>query len=220
MFGKNKIAMIVAEFLGAGILSVVVYSMIARTSFPLFSGLAAGLTLAMLVLVVGNVSGAHANPAVTMGLWSQRKIPTAQAVVYIAAQMLGGIAAWTLLKYFLGHSLESLAGNKFEWKVVIAEGIGTAIFVFGVVSAVYQKYEGGKLAAVVGSSLFIGVLVASMASNALLNPAVAVGVQSWNWAYAAGPLIGAGVGANLYGILFVPSPAKSSKTRVTKRRKR
>ena len=210
MFGKNKIAMIVAEFLGAGILSVVVYSMIARTSFPLFSGLAAGLTLAMLVLVVGNVSGAHANPAVTLGLWSQRKVPTAQAVVYIAAQMLGGIAAWTLLKYFLGHSLESLAGNKFEWKVVIAEGIGTAIFVFGVVSATYQKYEGGKLAAVVGSSLFIGVLVASMASNALLNPAVAVGVQSWNWAYATGPLIGAGVGANLYGMLFAPSPAKSS----------
>jgi len=210
MFGKKKIAMIVAEFLGAGILSVVVYSMIARTSFPLFSGLAAGVTLAMLVLVVGNVSGAHANPAVTLGLWSQRKIPTAQAVVYIAAQLLGGVAALALLKYFLGHPLDSLAGNKFEWKVVIAEGIGTAIFVFGVVAAAYQKYEGGKLAAVIGMSLFLGVLVASMASNALLNPAVAVGVQSWNWAYATGPLIGAGVGANLYGMLFAPSPAKSS----------
>src|SRR3990167_4830603 len=108
MFGKKKIAMIVAEFLGAGILSVVVYSMIARTSFPLFSGLAAGVTLAMLVLVVGNVSGAHANPAVTLGLWSQRKVPTAQAVVYIAAQLLGGVAALALLKYFLGHPLESL----------------------------------------------------------------------------------------------------------------
>lgn len=211
MFGKKKIAMIVAEFLGAGILSIVVYSMIARTSFPLFSGLAAGVTLAMLVLVVGSISGAHANPAVTLGLWSQRKIPTAQAVVYIAAQLLGGVAAWTLLKYFLGHSLESMAGNKFEWKVVIAEAIGTAVFVFGVVSAAYQKYEGGKLAAVIGTSLFIGVLVASMASNALLNPAVAVGVQSWNWAYAAGPLIGAGVGANLYGMLFATSPAKAGK---------
>jgi len=210
MFGKNKMAMIVAEFLGAGILSVVVYSMIARTSFPLFSGLAAGLTLAMLVLVFGNVSGGHANPAITLGLWSQRKVPSAQAVVYIAAQMLGGVAAWTLLKYFLGHSLDSMAGNKFEWKVVIAEGIGTAIFVFGVVAANYQKYEGGKLAAAVGSSVFIGVLVASMASNALLNPAVAVGVQSWNWAYAAGPLIGAGVGANLYGMLFAPSAPKTS----------
>lgn len=116
--------------------------------------------------------------------------------------MLGGLAAWALLKYFLGHNLDNLAGQKFEWKVLIAEAVGAAVFLFGVTSAVYQKYEGGKLAFAVGTSLTIGILVASMASNGVLNPAVAVGLQSWNWAYATGPLVGAVIGANLYSLLF------------------
>ena len=53
MFGRQKLAMIVAEFLGAGILTMSVYTIIARTSFPLFSGMAAGLTIAVLTMAVG-----------------------------------------------------------------------------------------------------------------------------------------------------------------------
>lgn len=202
MFSREKIAQLVAEFLGTATLAVAVYSMAARTSFPLFAGLAAGLTLGVMTMVIGAVSGAHLNPAVTLGLWSTRKIKTVTAILYIAVQLLGGLAAWALLKYFLGHSLESLAGTKFEWKVFIAEAVGAMIFVFGVASAVYQKYEGGRAAFTVGASLTIGVLVASMASNGLINPAVALGLQSWSWAYATGPLVGAIIGANLYSLLF------------------
>ncbi len=202
MFSREKIAALVAEFLGTATLVIAVYSMAARTSFPLFAGLAAGLTLGLMVLVIGAFSGAQLNPAVTLGLWSARKNKTLTSIVYIAAQMLGGLAAWALLKYFLGHNLDNLAGQKFEWKVFIAEAVGAAVFLFGVTSAVYQKYEGGKLAFAAGASLTIGILVATMASNGLLNPAVAVGLQSWNWAYAAGPLVGAVIGANLYSLLF------------------
>lgn len=202
MFSREKIAALVAEFLGTATLVVAVYSMAARTSFPLFAGLAAGLTVGLMTLVVGAFSGAQLNPAVTLGLWSARKNKTLTSIVYIAAQMLGGLAAWALLKYFLGHNLDNLAGQKFEWKVFIAEAVGAAVFLFGVTSAVYQKYEGGKLAFAVGTSLTIGILVASMASNGVVNPAVAVGLQSWNWAYATGPLVGAVIGANLYSLLF------------------
>lgn len=202
MFGKNKIAMVVAEFLGAATLTAVVYTIVARTSFPLFSGVAAGGAVALFTMAVGAASGAHLNPAITFGLWSIRKIQTSRAIAYIAAQMVGGLAAWALLKYFLGHSLTSVAGAEFDWKVFIAEGVGTAVFAFGFASAVLQKFEGGKLAAAIGTSLFLGILVASLASNAVVNPAVAVGVQSWSWAYATGPLAGALVGMNLYGMLF------------------
>lgn len=202
MFSREKIAALVAEFLGTATLVVAVYSMAARTSFPLFAGLAAGLTVGLMTLVIGAFSGAQLNPAVTLGLWSARKNKTLTSIVYIAAQMLAGLAAWALLKYFLGHNLDNLAGQKFEWKVFIAEAVGAAVFLFGVTSAVYQKYEGGKLAFAVGTSLTIGILVASMASNGVVNPAVAVGLQSWNWAYATGPLVGAVIGANLYSLLF------------------
>jgi len=203
MFGREKLAAIVAEFLGASVLTMAVYTIIARTSFPLFSGMAAGATIAVLTMAVGAASGAHFNPAITFGLWTVRKVSTARAVVFIAAQMLGAIAAWGLLKYFLGHSLTSLAGS-FEWKIFVAEALGTAVFAFGFASAVFQKFENGKAAATVGIALTVGILVASLASNAILNPAVALGIQSWSWTYAVAPLVGALVGMNVYSLLFVP----------------
>lgn len=202
MFGRQKIAMVVAEVLGTATLAVAVYSMVARTSFPLFGGLAAAIVVGLMTLVVGNASSAHFNPAVTFGLWSARKVKTTTALVNIASQMLGGLLAWVVLKYLVGRTLESLVQGKFDWKVLIAEAIGAMIFTFGVTSAVYQKFENGKLAFTVGGSLLVGILVASMASNGVVNPAVALGIQSWSWAYAVGPLVGALVGTNLYALLF------------------
>ncbi len=202
MFSRQKIAMVVAEVVGTATLAVSVYSMVARTSFPLFGGLAAGLVVGLMTVVVGSVTNAHFNPAVTLGLWTARKVKTSTAIVLVASQMLGGVLAWTLLKYLVGRPLESLVQGKFDWKVLVAEGIGAAVFTFGVASAVYQKYEGGKLAGTVGASLLVGILVASMAANGVVNPAVAVGIQSWSWAYAAGPLVGGIVGTQLYALLF------------------
>lgn len=208
MFGKRKIAMIVAEFLGAAILAMAVYSMLARTSFPLFSGVAAGVTLAILVMVIGSVSGAHVNPAVTLGLWTIRKVSTSRAVVYIIAQMLGGLAAWGLIRYFLGHSINSIADSKFNWKIAVAEMVGTFIFTFGFAAAVYQKLDSDRKGLIIGGSFLLGILVASLASNGILNPAVALGIQSWSWTYAVSPLIGGVVGMNIYSLLFTDLPAE------------
>ena len=221
MIGRQKIAMVVAEFLGTAILAIAVYSMVARTTFPLFGGLAAGVVAGLATITFNTISWAHINPALTLGLWTARKIKTVPAIFAIAAQMLGGLLAWALLKYFLGHSLTSMATGKFAWKVLIAEAVGTFVFVFGVTSAVYHKLEGSLLAFAVGGSLTIGILVASMASNGVVNPAVALGIQSWSWAYAVGPLVGGIVGANLYALLFagdfpvVVSSVSSSRTITT-----
>jgi aquaporin Z len=205
MFSRRKIGMIVAEFLGAAILSVALYTIIARTSFPLFTALAVGTTYAVLVLLLGNVADVQANPAATLGLWVIRKTQTLQAIAYIAAQLLGGLAALALIGYFLGHKPDSLASSRFEWKILIAEAIGAAVFLFGVAAAKYQNYEGAKLAAALGFSLFVGVLIASIASNAIINPAVAIGVHSWDWAYGAGPLVGGVVGVGVYSLLYAPA---------------
>ncbi|HSX44094.1 MAG TPA: aquaporin [Candidatus Saccharimonadales bacterium] len=205
MFGRRHAAQLLAEFLGTAVLSMAVYTIIARTSFPLFSGMAAGGVLALWIMSVGAISGSHINPAVTFGLWTTRKIGTLKAITYIAAQMLGGLAAWQLMNYYLGRDLTSLVTGGFEWKIFVAEAVGAGIFTFGVASSVFQKAENSKKAAIQGFSLFVGVLAASLASNALLNPAVAVGVQSWSWTYAVAPLAGALVGMNLYAYVFDPA---------------
>lgn len=202
MVNRQKVAMLVAEFMGVMVLTTAVYAMVGRTNFPLFGGLAAGITLGLLVHTIGASSGAQVNPAITLGLLSVRKISFVKAVLYIAAQMLAGFAAWKLINYFMGTDLKTIAGEKFAWKVLIAEAVGAFVFAFGVASAVYQKYEGTKLAFTVGASLTIGILIASLGSNGVLNPAVALGIQSWSWAYAVGPLVGAVFGMNVYALVF------------------
>lgn len=210
MFGRDKAAMVVAEFIGTFSLASVVLAMIGRTSFPFFAAVIAGGTLGLMTLVIGGVSGAHINPAITLGLWTQRQIDTAKAIVYMAAQFLGGLAAWTLSEYLLNSQLKSIAGDKFEPRVLVAEAVGTFVFAFGVAAAISQGYNGLRKAFTIGGSLTLGIVLATFASNGLLNPAVALGVQSWNYAYVTGPILGSIVGMSTYALLFAP--------RVTKRK--
>lgn len=230
MFSRKKIAMIVAEVLGTAILTTVVLA-VSRSpiGLPYFVALAVGLTMALLVLVVGPTSGAHVNPAVTLSLWTVRKIDTVRALVYIAAQFMGAALAWRLYTYLIDAPIKNIAGESFDWRVLVAELVGTAVFTFGIAAAVYQKYEGGKLAATIGGSLLMGILAASVVSNGLLNPALALGVQSWSKAYVFGPLVGGLVGMNLYALLFADraekvvkaksAPAKAVAKNVTTKKK-
>jgi len=206
MFGRQKIAVITAEFFGTATLAVAIFSMARYPNIAsFFPAVVAGLTLGLLVLIVGPVSGAHVNPAVTLGLWSIRKIKSAQAVVYIAAQLLGGLAAWMLLEYLTAGTLfplTQMTSRGFDLKVMISEAIGTFVFTFGIAATVTRQYEGLQRAAAIGTSLTVGVLVAAFASNGILNPAVAIGLRSVSVAYIVGPIIGGIVGMNVYSYLF------------------
>src|SRR5512144_713184 len=59
--------------------------------------LAFGLTVLTMAYAVGHISGAHFNPAVTVGLWAGGRFPPADILPYIIAQVLGGIAAAAVL---------------------------------------------------------------------------------------------------------------------------
>ena len=128
---------------------------------------------------------------------------TTQAVVYIAAQMLAGFVAYRVGQQLLGTPLHDIAGKNVDWRVITAEALGAFVLGLGVAAAVYQLQEGGKLAATVGLSLMLGIVLASLGSNAAINPAVALGTHSWNASYVVGPIIGAITGMNLYAALFV-----------------
>ena len=79
-----------AELLGTFTLTLAVL-----TSLALVTGvpgpLLAGLTLGLFVYTVGSISGAHLNPAITIGLWSVHKISGSEATRYILIQFLGGL---------------------------------------------------------------------------------------------------------------------------------
>lgn len=207
LFERKKIAMIMAEFLGAAILTAAVLAVSkSNVGIPYFVSLIAGLTLAAGTLVFGAVSGAHFNPLVTIGLWSARQVKTLVAVVYIAAQLLGGAVAYLLYTYLVNNTVQNV--GEFDSRVLVAEAAGAFVFALGWAATVYHRLEAGKAAFVVGASFVVGVMVASVASAGLLNPAVALGVRSWEWGtYVLGPVLGGVIGFNLYALLFAPSSA-------------
>src|SRR5665213_2556770 len=106
MFGIKKVAMLAAEFIGAAILTLAVISV--RSSgigYSFFVALGAGLALAVLVFVLASNSGAQFNPALTLGLWTSRKIKTLPAVLYIIVQLLGAWAAYGVYVYLANPHL-------------------------------------------------------------------------------------------------------------------
>lgn len=203
----NNVAAAIAEFLGAAILTMTFLIMAGYAAFPFYVGLSAAIALALVYVLFGKVSGAHANPAVTFGLWTARKVPTLRAIVYIASQMLGGLAAWQLFQYITSRPLAA-SSAEFSGPVLVAEVVGTAILAGGLCAALKSGYDTFQTAVAYGTALFVGLIIAALALTSsqgfvgYINPAVALGVRHWGTAYVFGPLLGALIGVNLYYWLF------------------
>ncbi len=227
MTGRQKVAAVIAEFVGTYVLASAMLAMLVRTNFEFFSATAAAVVYGGLYLIFGSVSGSQLNPAVTIANWSIRKISSLSAFVLIITQLLAGLAAWKAAQYFLGQALSKTATGGVNWRVLTAEAIGATVFGMAVAAVAYRKeLEATKKAAILSVGLFGGILVASLASNGLLNPAVAIAARSVSWAYIAGPVIGLIVGANLYNVIFTdmtigtrPSVIKSSSVKAKSKKK-
>ncbi|MEO5627279.1 MAG: aquaporin [Candidatus Saccharimonadales bacterium] len=209
MVSRRNMAMVGAEFLGVTILASVLLA-VGKSGVGYSYFLSSGVALAFLAaaLFLARTSGAQFNPAVTLGLWSSRKVSTKKAICFLAAQFAGGAFAWWLFTYLTNQPLPSTA-QAFDVRVMVAEGIAGFTIAFGVAAAVYQKFEGLQYAATIAGAIFVGTMVASLGSNGIGNPAIALGVHNWSWAYVAGPLIGGIIGANFYLYIFAPQEALS-----------
>ena len=203
MLERDRVAAVVAEFLGAGVLTLLVLSVQRSTiGVPFFVAAAAGLTLAMAVFTLG--PRGFFNPAITLGLWTLRRLSSLNAVLYIVAQFLGALGAYYLYTYFVKNDLQSVGGN-FSGRIMVAEAVGAAVLGLGVAAAIYRGLSSAVTASFAGLSLMLGMIAASPAAIGLLNPAVALGAKAWVWGtYVLGPVLGAVIGINLYALLFAP----------------
>jgi glycerol uptake facilitator-like aquaporin len=192
----------IAEFIGTAVLSLaVVGSLVSGAGFVTL--LTVGITLGLLVATIGSISGAHVNPAVTLGLLSIKKIEWKEAFTYIVAQFAGAALALILVRL---HSTPLPAiDSTFSWVAIVAEAIGALVFTFGIASIVLAtdstKVE-SKAPYVIGGSLTLGATIAvGLGSNAVLNPAVAFAIGSFGPAYIIGPIVGAVAGMWLFKVL-------------------
>ncbi len=184
-----------AEFLGTFLLALLIHLSIGA-QFPVATPVIAGLTLGLIVYMLGAISGAHVNPAVTIALASIDKISWKDAGFYVLSQFLGGAAAFLFGKGLLGHSLAVTAGTSMP--ILAAEAVGAAILVLGVSSVVHGKAPNDASGLTIGTALALGALTASVQSNGVLSPAVALGIGSLSFAYLIGPVIGGIIAAQLY----------------------
>lgn len=201
-FSNIKPNTVLAEFVGTFALAFAVLASINGILPTVATPIIAALTLGLFVMSVGGISGTHINPGVTLGLFSIKKINAATAVAYIIAQVAGAMAALGVMNLVLDGIVAQVASADADIRTLAAEAIGMAVFTFGVAAAVLNKNEGATAGFLVGGSLLLGIIFASVASNGVLNPAVAWAIDSINWSYILGPIIGAIVGMNLYSFIF------------------
>ena len=192
-----------AECLGTFLLALLVHLSIGA-HFPVPTPVIAGLTLGLIVYMLGSVSGAHVNPAVTIALASIGKISWSEALRYVLAQIIGGLLALLFGNALVG-ALSLTAGSSAV--ILASEALGAAILVLGVSSVVHGKAPHDASGLTIGTALALGALAASAQSNGVVNPAVALGIGSLSIAYVLGPIIGGIVAAQLYQALVKQSQA-------------
>lgn len=190
---------IAAELFGTFCLTLAVLVSINNPELPIPTPVIAGLTVGIFVYTIGPVSGAHLNPAVTVGLATIRKIDLPSAAAYMVAQIAGALLALGLGKAWFPSPealvVENTAG------VGVAEAVGALVLLFGVAAVVLGVVPSPAGGIVIGSALTIGIALAAHASNGVLNPAVALGIGSLSFAYVWGPVVGAILGALLLRVL-------------------
>ena len=174
--------------------------MIQMQGSPLFVAFA----LAGAVFIVGGVSGAHLNPAITIAAWVTRSINSVFALGYIAAQMIGAATAWLVLDTFIKNAstdaTTSSASSLFhagtitagkEWYIFFAEFLGAIILSLGIAAALRMIKKNKVNAAFTQSfalmtalyaamSLTTVLLVASGTTLSFLNPAIAIIANALN----------------------------------------
>ena len=185
--------------------------------------LAHAFILMVLIYALGGTSGAHFNPAVTLALWSIKKISTPNAVVYIVCQCIGAIlgALFVLLlfkdvgdpvNYGATEIHANVLHNGSVWLALLAEALGTFLLMWAIMGLAVNPLGEAPLAGLgIGAALGVAVIVFGPATGAGLNPArwlgpaVVSGRFDDAWLYVVGPVIGA-VGAAIKYRWFVLDP--------------
>mmetsp|Transcript_77780 Transcript_77780/g.206601 ORF Transcript_77780/g.206601 Transcript_77780/m.206601 type:complete len:453 (+) Transcript_77780:106-1464(+) len=193
--GAEMKAKVISEALGTYMLVLTVgLNVLAKSPSGAFSIAA---SLMCMIFALGDVSGAHFNPAVTAAILGIKKIDAKDAAIYVGAQVIGGIlAACTYTGIYQGKSFALGPGKGFGLaEVGAAEIFFTFVLCFVVLSvACSPSADKGKYSEVfglaIGSCVTVGGFAIGSISGGSLNPAVSFGI-------AAGDAIG---GANFGGI--------------------
>ena len=207
-YAAEAIGTFVLVFLGPGAAAVNAWAPGSVT--PVGVALAFGFAILAGVYALGHVSGAHFNPAVTVGFALTRRFPVAEVAPYVASQLAGATGAALLLRFLLGASVVAAVTEPRigPGPSLLVEATLTFILML-VVLAVATDARVARPAAglAVGLTVAVDALMGGPLTGASLNPArsfgpaLAAGRWSGHWIYWLGPLAGAALAVPAYNYL-------------------
>jgi aquaporin Z len=178
-----------------------------------------GLSLLIMAYAIGNISGCHINPAVTLALWVTKKIDAVLVPFYVIGQLagaaLGGLVIWLIasgapgnfdpgVKNFAVNGWANLSPGRFNFgAMVVTEIVMTALLAFVVLSTTHRKFSPAAGGLAVGLTLTVIHLMSIPIDNTSVNPARSFGMAIFAggdavqqlWAFFVFPLIGGALGA-------------------------
>jgi len=182
--------------------------------------LAFGLTVLTMAYAVGHVSGAHFNPAVTIGLWAGGRFPASEILPYVISQVLGGVAGASVLYIIAsgaagfdlaggfasnGYGTHSPGGYGLA-AALVCEVVMTLMFLVVIMGATDKRAPAGFAPIAIGLALTLIHLISIPVTNTSVNPARSTGpalfVGDWAlgqlWLFWVAPMAGAVAGGWLY----------------------
>ncbi len=182
--------------------------------------LAFGLTVLTMAYAVGHVSGAHFNPAVTLGLWAGKRFPANEIVPYIIAQVLGAVtgagilfiiasgkAGFTTASGFAANGFGDNSPGKYALLACfVTEVVMTFFFLVVILGSTHNRAPKTFAPIAIGLSLTLIHLISIPVTNTSVNPARSTGpalfVGSWAvselWLFWVAPILGALVAGFFY----------------------
>ena len=184
--------------------------------------LAFGLSIVAMAYVIGDISGCHINPAVSIGMWIDGRLETKDLIIYITFQCIGAIIAIAILVAIInsapslgGYATTGLGQNGFGSAssvgidvvgAIIVEIILTFVFVFTVLGVTKKAENSAVAGIVIGLTLaFVHIMGIPLTGTSVnparsLAPALFLGGQALNqvWVFILAPIVGAIIAGFLY----------------------
>lgn len=193
--------------------------------------LAFGLTVLTMAYAIGHVSGCHLNPAVSIGLAVGKRFPASELLAYIAAQVVGAVAAAGVLYVIAsgkagfdvtagfasnGYADHSPGGYSMV-ACLTAEVVLTLMFLVIIMGATDRRAPQGFAPIAIGLGLTLIHLIGIPVTNLSVNPARSTGpalfAGGWAiqqlWLFWVAPSLGAALGGLLYGAFAAEAPSKT-----------
>ena len=191
----------------------------------ILTAFAFGLGLLTMAYSIGNISGCHINPAVSLAMWISKKIDGVEFVKYVVSQVLGALAGAGLLALIFNgagifdmtggygsNGLDGVNGNM--WIGLLVEVLLTFMFVISILGVTSSKFKHGAVAGVVIALSLVAVHILGIGlTGTSVNPARSLGPSivaafSGNgapigavWVFIVGPLVGGALADYVYQYL-------------------